>query len=557
MNFNKVYIEYSSINLLERHVNFFEFVINDQKLKIIARLTFFAILSQFEIYLKLTKWFRNYIKEYAFKSKFLQNRKTMQLKDFLKNEQARKSYFSKTRILNSTIEEREYFKLIQVSLSKSTFLMHFNVIKQLYVDLDSNKDEIDDIIYYVRNKQSNNSSEYSFKKDVQSILFFSRLLTLIETRYWLIELKIIDFVWVLRKIRHLMRFFKHSIIVYIDHDATLSIAKQTTLFTSFIDKLNLRLVRISDYIQCFDFIIKHKLDKLHIVSNALSRFLLFSMFEQNLENELNVLFTISLIEINNVFKARIVNDYVKNSNWQKIIKIIEIVEKNYIRISFVRDQKLIFRKEIEDFFFISRRMCISSSIIKDVLSITYDYEHQNFDRTYKKIVSSWYIRNLTKHFKAYFKHCLQCKINQIKRHKSYESLQSILSSSIFFHTLIIDFILTLSKSWTDMNNVMSITCKYFKRITIISSMNTWNASQWINALLNKLDIADWRLSKVIIFDRDRKFLFALWKALFLRLEIKLLYSIAYHSQFDDSFERTNQIIEIALRFMIFTIESKN
>ena len=132
-----------------------------------------------------------------------------------------------------------------------------------------------------------------------------------------------------------------------------------------------------------------------------------------------------------------------------------------------------------------------------------------------------------------------------------------MSSFVLFHTLIIDFILTLSKSRTSMNNVMSITCKYFKRITIISDMNTWDASQWINALLDRFDIADWELSKVIISDRNRKFLFALWKALFLRLEIKLLYFIVYHSQFDDSFERINQIIEIALRFMIFTIESEN
>ena len=71
-----------------------------------------------------------------------------------------------------------------------------------------------------------------------------------------------------------MKSFKHSTIVYIDHDATLSIARQTTLFTSFIDKLNLRFVRAFDYIQRFDFIIKHKLDKLHIVSNALSRLII-------------------------------------------------------------------------------------------------------------------------------------------------------------------------------------------------------------------------------------------------------------------------------------------
>ena len=104
---------------------------------------------------------------------------------------------------------------------------------------------------------------------------------------------------------------------------------------------------------------------------------------------------------------------------------------------------------------------------------------------------------------------------------------------------------------------MSVTCKYIKRIIIVSKVDTWNASQWIDALLNRFDIVDWKLLKIIIFDRDRKFLFAFWKALFLRLEVKLLYFIAYHSQFDDAFERINQIIEITLKSLILIINSKD
>ena len=135
-------------------------------------------------------------------------------------------------------------------------------------------------------------------------------------------------------------------------------------------------------------------------------------------------------------------------------------------------------------------MCISIYVIKNILNITHDNNHQDFDRTYKKIISSWYVRNFTKHFKIYIKHCSQCKVNQIKRHKSYESLQFILSSSVLFHILIINFVLTLSKIRTDINNVMSVTCKYIKRIIIVSKIDIWNASQWIDALLNRFDFVD-------------------------------------------------------------------
>ena len=95
---------------------------------------------------------------------------------------------------------------------------------------------------------------------------------------------------------------------------------------------------------------------------------------------------------------------------------------------------------------------------------------------------------------------------------------------------------------------MTITCKFFKRIVIISNKDTWNAFEWVVTLLNRLNIANWELSKVIIFDRNRKFLSNLWIKLFQQLRIDLLYSTAYHSQTNEAFERINQTFEIALRF---------
>ena len=61
---------------------------------------------------------------------------------------------------------------------------------------------------------------------------------------------------------------------------------------------------------------------------------------------------------------------------------------------------------------------------------------------------------------------------------------------------------------------------------------------------------DWNLSKIIIFDRDKKFLSKMWIAMFKRLSAKLFYSTVYHSQIDEQSERINQFVEIALRFLI-------
>jgi hypothetical protein len=64
--------------------------------------------------------------------------------------------------------------------------------------------------------------------------------------------------------------------------------------------------------------------------------------------------------------------------------------------------------------------------------------------------------------------------------------------------------LTLSE---EINTALIVICKASKRVLIISTKFTWNASQWAKALLNRLLIADWGISEDIISNRDFKFIF--------------------------------------------------
>ncbi len=79
---------------------------------------------------------------------------------------------------------------------------------------------------------------------------------------------------------------------------------------------------------------------------------------------------------------------------------------------------------------------------------------------------------------------------------------------------------------------MLVTCKFTKKIVAIPGNAKWSASQWGNALLDQLDIADWGIPKAIISDRDWKFLSELWLAMFKKLGVKLLYLTIYHLQTD-------------------------
>ena len=58
------------------------------------------------------------------------------------------------------------------------------------------------------------------------------------------------------------------------------------------------------------------------------------------------------------------------------------------------------------------------------------------------------------------------------------------------------------------------------------------------------------LSSSIISDRDSKFMSSFWRALFQKLGAELLTSSAYHGRTDGQSERTNQTVEIAMRYCV-------
>jgi transposase InsO family protein len=58
------------------------------------------------------------------------------------------------------------------------------------------------------------------------------------------------------------------------------------------------------------------------------------------------------------------------------------------------------------------------------------------------------------------------------------------------------------------------------------------------------------MPKEIVSDRDTKFSSNFWKSLMAGLEIKLLFSTAYHPQTNGQTERVNQILEDMLRMHV-------
>ena len=154
---------------------------------------------------------------------------------------------------------------------------------------------------------------------------------------------------------------------------------------------------------------------------------------------------------------------------------------------------------------------------------------------------------LSKKIRQYVKHCSSCQLNQTKRHAIYDELISITTSSISFRIIIMNFIINLLKN---LDLVLIIICKTSKRVSLIFEKIKWNASTWANVLLNRLLLTDWKLFENIISNRNFKFTSEFWTIMIKKFEIKLLMFLAYHSQIDEQFEKTNQTIKITLRFFL-------
>ena len=350
----------------------------------------------------------------------------------------------------------------------------------MFINFDVLKEfEIDEHVYHVfinlkhsQNKFFNKKNFHSKKNEMKSIMFFNREFINAEIRYWPIEIKVAALVWIIKKIRHLIKTIKHPIVIYIDHSATVAIAQQSSLNTISVIKLNFKLIRSSKYLQRFKLNIRHIQNKANIILNVLSR---LANSNGKKEIEKNVLTTMStsvssvtIIHMADEFTTKIISNYA--NCYLKIIDfIITNNELNFYAISFfyVFKRGFLYYKNFEK----RLRFCISDNMIKEIFEQTHDQlEHSGFAATYERIIENFYIFKLSKKLRDYIKNCSQCELNQTFHHLFYETLQSIINFLKSFHIIMIKFIVILFEfKKNKFNYVISMTDKFSKTVTFITN----------------------------------------------------------------------------------------
>lgn len=92
----------------------------------------------------------------------------------------------------------------------------------MYLDA-FNKFGFGEVIFHTSTNDKLFQGRWPSSNSVRPILFLSRLLTTAERNYWPTKLEIASFVWVIKKVRHLVESFQAYVIIQTDHSAILDI----------------------------------------------------------------------------------------------------------------------------------------------------------------------------------------------------------------------------------------------------------------------------------------------------------------------------------------------
>ena len=88
----------------------------------------------------------------------------------------------------------------------------------------------------------------------------------------------------MQKTRHIIETSQHFIVVFTNYVVNVFIIKQTTFSFNNIDKLNLRLMRVSIYFSQIQLNVRYRFDKRHILFDVLSRLFVDRFFLNDEEN---------------------------------------------------------------------------------------------------------------------------------------------------------------------------------------------------------------------------------------------------------------------------------
>jgi len=300
--------------------------------------------------------------------------------------------------------------------------------------------------------------------------------------------------------------------------------------------MNARQVRWLAFLSEYDFEIKHIKGKENKVADALSRNAILdatSTYKTDLEEKIKER---ERYDVNyQKLKEKIAGNEAENDeSGYKITENELFVYKNRLYIPNIPDLKLL--------------------ILNEVHKSPYS-GHPGYQKMITMLRKDFFWPNMKSEVAEFLARCMECQ--QVKDEHQHPAclLHPLPIPEWKWEVISIDFITSLPRSKKQNESVMVVVDKLSKVVHFIPVKSTYKAVNIVDVLMKEV----FRLHgipRIIISDKDVKFIGNFWKSLFKGLDTKLNFSTAYHPQTDGQTERVNPVLEDMLRMYVMDQPSK-
>lgn len=97
--------------------------------------------------------------------------------------------------------------------------------------------------------------------------------------------------------------------------------------------------------------------------------------------------------------------------------------------------------------------------------------------------------------------------------------------------------------------IMTVTDKFTKGVKFLKGRKDYGSKAWAERFYERI-VTTWGFPKTLITDQDKRFIANIWKELFHKAGTHCINTTAWHPAADGQSERTNQSLEITLRFYV-------
>nr|GEU83265.1 reverse transcriptase [Tanacetum cinerariifolium] len=311
-----------------------------------------------------------------------------------------------------------------------------------------------------------------------------------------------EFYAIIRALEHWQHYLiSKEFILHSDHEALKYIQGQ--------HKLQPRHAKWVEFLQAFNFTIKHKSGKLNKGADALSRrySLLTSLQPKVLRFEL------------------LQNEYPSDPDFEDIYTSCQNHAKGEFHIC-------------NGFLFRTQQLCIPRHSIRlDIIQEAHEgglAGHLGIDKTTHILRSHFFLPRMSRDVEHYIRRCLQC--HKAKGQSSPHGLYLPLSVPVTpWEDVSLDFITGLPRTQRQKDSVMVVVDRFSKMAHFVACHATYDAVQITNLYFKEI-VRLHGVPKTIVSDRDTKFLSYFLLTLWRKLGTKLKFSTSSHPQTDGQTE---------------------